>query len=93
MKIAKTLPVTGVIASVLALMLSTTTSAHVVVTPKQVLTGERVTFTVSVPIVHDTPVSEGWLMIPVGLCWERPGGWSKASFSPWSSSWARCRGG
>lgn len=68
----KTLPLVALIISVMALTISSTASAHVVVSPKQVLTAERATFAVSVPNEHDTPVVVVRLQIPEGLTSVRP---------------------
>lgn len=68
----KKLPLLGFIVSALVLVFSATASAHVTVSPKQVLTAERVTFAVSVPNEHDTPVVAVRLVIPDGLTSVRP---------------------
>lgn len=72
MKLAKMLPAIGILTGVMTLFLSNVASAHVVVTPKQVLTGERVTFSVSVPNEHDVPVVQVRLVIPDDLSSVRP---------------------
>ena len=68
----KKLPVAGVLVSLMTLLFSMTASAHVTVSPKQVLTAERVTFAVSVPNEHDTPVVGVRVVIPEGLTSVRP---------------------
>lgn len=68
----KKLPLLGMIVSVLVLAFSSSASAHVVVSPKQVLTAERATFAVSVPNEHDSPVVVVRLVIPEGLASVRP---------------------
>ncbi len=72
MKLAKALPVIGILSGIMALFIGSAASAHVVVTPRQVLTGERVTFSVSVPNEHDTPVVQVRLVIPDDLSSVRP---------------------
>lgn len=62
----------GILLGILSLVFSATASAHVVVSPKQVLTSERTTFAVSVPNEHDTPVVAVRLIIPEGLSSVRP---------------------
>lgn len=58
--------------SALALSFGGIASAHVVVTPNQVVSAERTTFAVSVPNEHDTPVVGLRLVIPDGLTSVRP---------------------
>lgn len=70
--LAKKLTILGIILGLLAITISASASAHVVVSPKQVLTSERVTFAVSVPNEHDTPVIGVRLLIPEGLTSVRP---------------------
>ncbi len=72
MKIAKTIPLAGILISVLSVIVSFNASAHVVVTPNEVLTSQRTTFAVSVPNEHDTPVTAVRLIIPEGLSSVRP---------------------
>lgn len=64
----KTLTATGLA----FFLLSSYVSAHVVVSPKQVSTSERTTFSVSVPNEHDTPVVAVKLIIPEGVSSVRP---------------------
>lgn len=73
MKVAiKRLPLLGILLGFCVLVLSATASAHVTVSPRQLLTSERSTFAVSVPNEHDTPVVEVRLIIPEGLTSVRP---------------------
>lgn len=75
----KKLSLAGALVSALVLLFTATASAHVVVSPKQVLTSERATFAVSVPNEHDTQVVGVRLIIPEGLTSVRPfakAGWN-----------------
>lgn len=57
---------------VFSLVSSNVALAHVTVSPKQTLTAERLTFAVSVPNEHDTPVVGVRLIVPEGLSSVRP---------------------
>lgn len=70
--VAKRFSLVGVLVGVLVLFFASTASAHVTVSPKQVLTAERLTFAVSVPNEHDTPVVGVRLIVPEGLSSVRP---------------------
>lgn len=77
--IIKKLSITGFLTGALLLIFTASVSAHVAVSPKEVLTAERVTFAVSVPNEHDTPVVAVRLVIPEGLTSVRPfakAGWN-----------------
>lgn len=65
--IAKKLPYVGILIISFLLLFTVTASAHVTVSPKEVLTAQRVTFAVSVPNEHDTPVVGVRIVIPEGV--------------------------
>ena len=69
----------GILALSLSLLLAGSAAAHVVVRPGEALVAERITFSVSVPNEHDTPVVGVRLLIPEGLTSVRPfakAGWN-----------------
>lgn len=68
----KKISILTLLISIVVLAFNNAASAHVTVSPKQVLTAERVTFAVSVPNEHDTPVVAVRLIIPDGLGSVRP---------------------
>lgn len=79
MKLVKKAVSVGMLSLAIILSVSTTVSAHVTVRPSEVKTSERVTFAVSVPNEHDTPVVGVRLVIPEGLSSVRPfakAGWN-----------------
>lgn len=60
-------PSIGIIASVIALIVSSTVSAHVVVKPAEVVTAGFQTFTAGVPNEKNIPTTNVRLVIPAGL--------------------------
>jgi uncharacterized protein YcnI len=66
--VTKKISISTVLMSVFLLFLSATVSAHVVVSPKEVLTAQRTTFALSVPNESDVSAVVGVrLVIPEGL--------------------------
>lgn len=77
--VAKKISIFTILMSAIVLLFTATASAHVVVSPKEVLTAQRATFAVSVPNEHDTPVVGVRLVIPEGVTSVRPyakAGWT-----------------
>ncbi len=68
----KKISLASLLTGVFAILITSSASAHIVVSPKQALTAERATFAMSVPNEHDSPVVQLRLVIPEGLTSVRP---------------------
>ncbi len=62
----------GIFIGVISITVASSAFAHVVVSPKEVESASRTTFSVSVPNEHDTPVVAVRLVVPDGVASVRP---------------------
>ena len=70
--VAKKLFIITILMTIMMLFFSATVSAHVVISPNEVLTSQRATYAISVPNEHDMPIIGVRLIIPEGLTSVRP---------------------